>query len=249
MRNLAIAVALVLTLLALLWYFFASSDAGYSASIPADSLGVVIVNEFPDSLQFLENSNVSEWLEIDAGQVRDRLAVSEPFLSYFQKNVRRMWICLHQLEQKDRGTFRIHFSAFVNVRRSQSKSFEQWLAESVTKAFGEGKTEIIRRQMVTTFRGEEPGHLLYHSVRPDCHVLSNSEEGWRALQQVEAGAKMGLSDLSGFQAVAAEIGLQRDVVVYFRGAGVRWLLPEFGYGLDFEGNQVSDDYFEVERSR
>ena len=215
--------------------------------VPADLAGLVMVNRFPDSLDFLPQTRLGEWLNDDAGLFKARLAeqAEGEWFSVLKESLERACLVVHTLEQKESGAYRPHVTAYLWPLSGRSAAVEEWIQTKVVERFGVDRTTIVQEGAVRVFRGEAVGEVLYLSHERGYLIVSNSESGWKNVQLALAGRAPNLGERRSYKDVRSRIDQGIDLFFYFSGAAAHSLLPEFGYGVRVDKDQVTDLYWEV----
>lgn len=244
MRRTLVVIAVLVLLGTSIWMFRAGRLEP-AEMVPASLLGMVVINDFPESLDFLPQTKLGEWLDLDPEEIQQRLAV-ETFAA-LQRSVDRAVLAVHTLEQKENGALRPHFTAFLWPMPCQTTILEKWIRGEVMKRFG-SSTRISEEGTAQVIRGSRPGQVLFLAREKGWLMVSNSESGWKDVLLTLADRAPSLAAKSSFKGIQSEIGPCGDLFFYYSGEGLDYLLPEFGYSVMIDGEVVTDNYWEVSRS-
>ena len=246
MRH-ALVVFLALVLVGTLFWWFQSPEI--DVMVPSELAGLVIVNRLPDSLDFLPRTRLGEWLDVEPVEIEAKLnlEIDREWVDEFRKNLVQAAVILHSLQRRESGSFRPHFTGLLRLRRGWQPYVEEWLEQEVLGRFGEDQTKILEQGPVKVFQGEQDGQIFYMSSEDGWLIFSNSKRGWEAVQLTLAGRRPSLKEIRSFQEVRERVDDTSDLFFYFSGLGTEQFLPEFGYSVRLEGDQVDDSYWAVER--
>lgn len=246
MRHLAAALITATLLLGLWWQLTKVGEPGFDHFIPADAAGVLVVNRFPDSLEFVSQTRLGEWVEIDLStrpEVRE--LYESGLVEDIRQNVETVWLCVHTIRPSESGSYRIEFSAFLTPGPGRGADLEQVLEDAVIDRFGEEKTSVLEEDEVRIFRGEEEGHILYLKRTDNFLALSNTKEGWLQSTLAQNQSVPSLAESPGYRRILEHLDSRSDLFLYFGGSRSFSFLPEFGYTIDIEGTEVRDSYYEI----
>lgn len=223
------------------------ADRPLEEMVPADLLGLVIINRVPDSFDFLSETRLGEWFNDGPALLQSSLAEQAEGEWFFalRESLDRACVMVHTLEKKENGAFRPHLTAFLWPVSGRETAVEDWIRTKVINRFGEDRTKIVKEDSVQVFRGETDGQILYLRHERGYLIISNSEVGWKDVQLTLAGRAPHLGEKESFKDIRSRISQDIDLFFYFSGAGTYPLLPEFGYGVRIEEEHVTDLYWEV----
>jgi hypothetical protein len=236
---------LSVTLLGLLQ--FADSSA-FEQVVPGDILALVVVTNPPASLDFLDQVQLRQWLDLDSQTVLENIPeqLQGPLLSLFVGEAKSVWIFVHHLARQENESWRIHFTALLVPRSPQlPQALELPIEEAVKSLFGAENLETSEHQNVLIYSGKEPGQILYQMRMPDYLLVSNSSEGFQKTLQTATGKEAGLSSDPSFQRVKNHLRIDEGLFLYFRANRLFPLLPEFGYLIRWQAGQFSEQYYEI----
>jgi hypothetical protein len=246
MRHLATVLIAATLLLGLWWLLNGVDEPGFNHFIPADAFGVLIINRFPDSLDFVSQTRLGEWVEIDLGT---RPELRDLYESGLVDNIREsgesVWLCVHGIRPSEGGSYRIDFTAFMTLHQGRGEYLEQIIEEAVIDHFGREETLVLDEDGVRILRGDEKGHIFYLSRTASFLTISNTREGWTQVTLARNRTIPSLAESPGYQQIVERLDSSADLFLYFGGARSFSFLPEFGYTIDIDGTEVRDSYFEV----
>jgi len=246
MRHLAAALIMAILLLGLWWQLTTVDEPEFDHFIPASAAGVLVVNRFPDSLEFVSQTRLGEWVEIDLGT---RPEVRELYESGLVEEIRRsvetVWLCIHTVSPSESSSYRIDFSAFLTPVPGRGANLEQLIEDAVIDRFGEEKTTVLEEDQVRILQGEEKGHIFYLKRAESFLALSNSQDGWLQCTLAQNRSVPSLAESPGYERILEHLDSRSDLFLYFGGSRSFSFLPEFGYTVDLEGAEVRDSYYEV----
>jgi len=245
MRRTLVLLAIVLLIGALIW-LLRSEERKPAELVPASALGLMIVNRFPDSFDFLSETRLGEWLELDPAELENRVA-AEWFVA-LKGSLSRAILILHSVEQKESGSFRPHITAFLRPKFNRALEVKDWIFSEAAERFGKDVARVEEEGSAQVIRGLEAGQVLYVAIEEGWLIVSNSDFGWRDVQLVSSDRLPRLRSKKSFTEIENHIGTHQDLFFYFGGEGVDGLLPEFGYGVTIEGEEVIDSYWAIEQS-
>jgi hypothetical protein len=237
-----LVVIAVLALLGISLWIFRAGGPEPAEMVPASLLVMLVINDFPESMDFLPQTKLGEWLDIDPEEIQSRLAVDS--LAALKESVDRAVLAVHTLEKKESGAFRPHFTSFIWPKAGQTATLETWIRGEVLKRFGSG-TRISEEATAQVIRGSQPGQVLFLSKEKGWLMASNSEFGWKEVQLTLADRAPSLATKTSFQDIQSQIGPFGDLFFYFSGKSSEYLLPEFGYSVMIDGEVVTDSYREA----
>jgi hypothetical protein len=236
---------LSVTLLGLLQ--FADSSA-FEQVVPGDILALVVVTNPPASLDFLDQAQLRQWLDLDSQTVLENIPeqLQGPLLSLFVGEAKSVWIFVHHLARQENESWRIHFTALLVPRSPQRpQALELPIEAAVKSLFGAENLETSEHQNILIYSGREPGQILYQMRMPDYLLVSNSFEGFQKTLQTATGKETGLSSDPSFQRVKNHLRIDEGLFLYFRANRIFPLLPEFGYLIRWQAGQFSEQYYEI----
>jgi hypothetical protein len=246
MRLTLVVVGALLLLVTAIW-FFRPGPMEPAELAPSSLLGMVVVNKFPESLDFLPQTRLGEWLDLEPTEIEERL--STEWLDSLKEQVDQAILVIHTLQRKESGALRPHFTVFLWPRSGQGRAVESWIKGEVIKRFGKDSTTIREEGPVQVMRGSKKGEILYLSREKGWVIASNSESGWKDVQLTLANRAPSLADGIGFREIRNNIEADGDLFFYYSGQVGGFLLPEFGYSVIIEGEEVSDLYWSKEPSQ
>lgn len=242
MKQSAIAAALVLILSGLLWLLLPRRHS-VDGWIPSDAMALLVLNQIPDSLDFIEETRLKNWLDVDTGKLAGKIVTSD-YVHELSACLDGAWIVLHAIQPKENGSYRIGFSAFLFPRQFQYERVRRILVQAVKERFGSIVEEQQLEGLVEVIRGELPGEIFYITEIESCLLVSNIESGWKSVLARRQGVGEGLREQADFRDICRAVGIDSDVFLYFRGAGD--LVPKFGYAIDLRSSgDIKDRYFEI----
>jgi hypothetical protein len=246
MRHVAAVLAVVALLIVLWWQLSWAGRPEFERMIPEDVLAVLIVNKFPESLDFLEETRLSEWVEIELGtQPELTHFYQSDLVALFQDSVESLWISINRLHSIDTGEYRIEFTAFIEPRWGAVRSLEEQIADAVLERFGRDDASIVQEGEAKVFRGKEVGHLFYLRSGDGYLMMSNNESGWFESTLASSGAVPSLAGSVNFQEILANVDCSSDLFLFVRASDVYGLFPEFGYSVNLGEGGVEDNYYEI----
>jgi hypothetical protein len=216
--------------------------------VPEDILALAVMTNIPAGLDFLDQVQLRQWLDLDSqallGNLPDQL--QDSLVSLFVSDAKSVWFFVHQLAQQENDSWRIHFTSLL-VPRSPGgiQALEAPVEAAVTSIFGAENMETFEYQNIVVYRGKEPGQVLYQVRMPDYLLVSNSAEGWRKTLRTATGKEEGLSQDPSFQRVRNHLRIDEGFFLYFRANRLSPILPEFGYLIRWPAGRVSERYYEV----
>ncbi len=246
MRHLAAALITAILLLGLWWQLTRVDEPAFDHLIPADAVGVLVINCFPDSLDFVSQTRLGEWVEIDLGtrpEVRE--LYESGLVEDIKESVETVWLCIHGIRPSESSSYRIDFSAFLAPRPGRGANLERIIEDAVIDRFGEEKTSVLEEDEVRIFRGEEKSHLFYLKRTDNFLAISNTQDGWLQCTLAQNRSIPNLAESSGYRRILEHLDSKSDLFLYFGGSRSFSFLPEFGYSVDIEGTEVRDSYYEV----
>jgi hypothetical protein len=214
--------------------------------IPSRILGLVIADRLPYSLDFLPKTRLGEWLELDQESLQ-----SGPESEWFRllsENLDKAMLVVHSLERKESGAFRPHMTAFLKPAVNHSLFVENWIKQEVMEHFGVEGVALQEEGSTTVIRGPKGGQILYSSTEGSWLIVSNSESGWKDVQLVLADRAPSLREKKSFGEIRRQIGDEYDLLFYFSGEDDS-VLPEFGYGVQVDGEEVVDTYYSFDETQ
>jgi hypothetical protein len=122
---------------------------------------------------------------------------------------------------------------------------EDWIRQEVVERFGDRDLLFEEEGSALVLRGPEKGQILYLAYEPGWMIVSNSESGWKDVQLVLARQRASIVEKQSFREIQKQIGSQYDLFLYFGGEG-GWMLPEFGYSVNIDGQHVCDAYYSID---
>jgi len=236
----ALVVFVVLSLIGILLVWFGPSPIQPEQMAPAHLLGFMIVEKFPDSLDFIPRTKLGEWLDLEAAEFEN-----QTFMEWFlalKQNLDRACLVLHTLERKENGAFRPHFTAFLHPASSRTEAAQDWIRQKVREKFGEGAT-VVEEDSAQVLRGSKEGQVLFMAAERGWLLVSNSEAGWKDVRLTLEGRAPNLGAKSSFREIQSQIRGDLDLFFYFSGEGLAPLVGEFGYGVRIDGKEVFDAYW------
>lgn len=246
MRHLATLLITAILLLGLWWLLTSVDEPAFDRFIPADVFGVLVINSFPDSLEFVSQTRLGEWVEIDLGTRPELRELYESGLvDAIRESVESVWLCIHGIRLSESGSYRIEFTAFMALHHGRGEYLEQKFEDAVTDRFGPEKTSVLDEDGVRILRGEEKGHIFYLSRTAAFLSVSNTRAGWTQVQLARNRTIPSLAESFGYQSIVERLDSRSDLFLYFGGARSFSFLPEFGYTVDIDGKEVRDSYYEV----
>lgn len=246
MRHLVAALIVAILVLALWWQLARVDTVEFERLIPADILAVLVINRFPNSLDFVEQTRLRDWIEID---LNDRPEIRELYDSDLFETMRRdvenMWLCLHGISLSEGGAYRIDFTAYVMPKKGLGQHLVQVIETAVVARFGSDGTSLLEEDEVRSFRGEQKGHIFYLKQTEGFLAMSNTEAGWLQCSLAQGKQIPSLSESPSYRRIVENLDLDSDLFLYFRGSRALISLPGFGYTVDIEENSVRDAYYEI----
>jgi len=161
MRRALIVLSVVVLIGGLVW-MLRPAEFQPEEMAPASLLGLVIVERFPDSLEFLPKTRLGEWLDLEASELQNQLE-GEWFVS-LKGNVDRACLIIHSFSRKASGAIRPHVTAFLWPKPNRTNAVEDWICREVVKGFGDSNTTIVEEGTAQVIRGSKEGQVLYHRV-------------------------------------------------------------------------------------
>lgn len=243
MRRMMVSLLMIVILGALVWVL-APGETQPLEMVPAQAMGAVLADRFPESLDFLARTRVGEWLDLERliGQNRPEME----WFSFLRDSLERACLIVHSVERKENGALRPHLTVLLKPGHRRRQFVEDWIRQKVVDRFGGSHVTSRRTDSVEEIRGPEKGQVLYLSMERGWLIVSNSEPGWKDVQLVLAERGPSLEEKQGFREIRSQIGSNYDLFFYFGGeAGL--LLPEFGYGVRVSGDEVVDNYYSLDR--
>lgn len=251
MRHIAvlIVIAVVAGAGGAAWYFWPGNEKPIEW-IPADAMGVIVVNEFPESVSPLAETRVAKVLGIEGADLDDHSEyIDSAVLPELRRRVESAWVCVHGLRQKGVGTFRIEFSIVVQPKFTARDGVREWVEGMAVERFGAGSVEIREAGSSRVIQGAEAGQVFFSREVGGLLIFSNSETGLSAIDRTREGLTPAITGKAGFREAWREVGGGRGAFIYMAGGGPADLIPELGYGLRFDEDRVFDAYYEVKAPR
>lgn len=234
------------------WWLFrtASGNPPLEKMIAGDVLGMLLVREFPDSLEYLDQTRLGRWLELKSEDLREEIpeSIRWRISELLDRTLQSAGFALHNLEKKENGAWRVHFTAFLMPYAGQEDSLGEALEYWVEHVFGTPEFEVFREGEMRIYRGQDPGEMLYRLDRPEFLLISNSEEGWEKTLETLSGRIPSLYDQISYRKISMEAGENYSVFLYLRAGEILSLAPEFGYAVKWNDGAVKDRYFGFDSS-
>ena len=237
----ALLVFVALSLIGILLWWFGPSRIQPEQMAPAHVLAFMIIERFPDSLDFIPETRLGEWLDLEATEFQNQ-TFKEWFLALTQY-LDRACLVLHTVEHKESGAFRPHLTAFLHPASSRTEAAEDWIRQKVREKFGEGVTTIVEEDSAQVMRGSKEGQVLFMAAERGWLLVSNSEAGWKDVRLTLDGRAPNLGAKSSFREIQSQVSGDLDLFFYFNGEGLAPLVEEFGYGVRIDGKEVFDAYW------
>ncbi len=248
MRLGLISLGLSVSSVALIGFLGPGKTSTYEQVVPGDVLGLVVVTNPPASLDFLDQVQLQQWLDLDAQAILESVpeGLQDPLLSLFVREAKSIWFFVHHLARQEDESWRLHFTALLAPRAPRrTQALESSVEAAVTGVFGADSIETSEYQNVVIYRGREPGQVLYQARMPDYLLVSNSSEGWQKTLRTALGQEENLSQDPSFQRVKNHLGVNEGLFLYLRANRLVPLLPDFGYLIRWQAGQFSEQYYEV----
>lgn len=250
--RIALAVGLILLQLstAMIWLLRPEKRSAFERWIPQDILALIVINDAPAHLDFLERTRLKNWFDLDADKLRQKVSppMQEQIAQLFRRDLLSAWILVHRLGVKPGGSLRVDFSALLVPRPLHREALKLRIELATLNFFGAGDTSTFERENIRIYKGARPGQILYLVEMPDWLLISNSEEGWQSTLQTTTGLTPSLADSLRFRRVQSHLRIDSGLFVYFRGSELLPLLPEFGYVVPWNDEDDSDEYYEIPRN-
>ncbi|MGH9340218.1 MAG: hypothetical protein ACRD1R_11695 [Acidobacteriota bacterium] len=217
--------------------------------IPKDVLGLIVIDEAPERLDFLERTQLGKWADVDIQSVREKIppALREQLVLIFDHDLEEAWIFVHHLERQEEGSLRIHFSALLEPQALHQQALELRIKMGVLNTFGPSDTQVLEQENILIYRGTEPGQILYLVRMPGYLMISNSDPGWLRTLRTSAGKQESLAESYSFRKIKSHVWPGDGIFLYFNARQLFPLLPEFGYSVRWEEGEISDRYYEIKR--
>lgn len=247
MRHIAvlIVIAVIVGAGASAWYFWPNEQNPLDW-IPVGAMGVIVINEFPESIAPLAETRVAKVLGIGDADLADNSEyIDSAILPELRQRVEGAWVCVHGLRQKEAGTFRIEFSIVVRPKIMSLQGVREWVEGMVVERFGEGHVQLREAGATRVIQGGEAGQVLWSRELDGMLLFSNSETGMSAIDRTREGLAPAISGKAGFREAWEQVGGGGGAFIYMAGGGPANLIPELGYGLRFDQDRVFDAYWEV----
>jgi hypothetical protein len=245
MRLILTFAAVLLLSLSLFLQSLPKPEYSFEALVPSDVLALAILDKPPASFDFLDHANVTQWVDIDLQAARERIPeeVRTEAASLFQQDLESAWLLIHSIEQHQ-DAWRPNFTLVLVPKRFHAELLEL-RAELITiKVLGKGQAVVLDEGEIRVYRGgEESGRVLYRVRMPGFLLISNSWEGLGKTLQVFARRQPSLASRTAFQRVKAHLGLRRGLFLYVDSSRVFPLLPQFGYGIKWNGGEIQDKFY------
>ncbi|MEE8349450.1 MAG: hypothetical protein V3R94_07760 [Acidobacteriota bacterium] len=216
--------------------------------VPEDILALVVVTNPPSSLDFLDQVQLSQWLDLDSRTVIESVpeSLQDPLWSLLVEEVKSVWVLIHQLARKENESWRIHFTALlIPGSPDRPQALEVPIERAVRNLFGEEHLETSEHQNILIYSGKDPGQVLYQVRMPDYLLVSNSSEGLQKTLRTVAGKEKSLSTDRSYQSVKNQLAVDGGLFVFFRANRLLPLLPEFGYLVRWQEGRISEQYYQV----
>lgn len=244
------AVAVLLSFLGFLMMGLFSDMYGvrFDRFVPRDVLALIVINNPPSNLEFLNQTRLTNWFDVTPEGIRKRVPerLREQISLLFQRDLASAWLLIHGATRRPTGSWRLHFSVFLIPRPRHREAVELRIELAVQDVFGVNEMKIFRNTNFQIYRGNQEGEILYKLQDRDFILISNSTEGWQKTLRATLGKDANLGENTSFQWIKTRLRLDSGLFVYFRGDQLFPFLPEFGYSIYFNEDQIRDEYYEVE---
>lgn len=242
-------VAVLLTFLGFLMMGLFSDMYGvrFYRFVPKDVLALIVINNPPSNLEFLNQTRLTSWFDVDPEGIRKRVPkrLREQISLLFQQDLESAWLLIHGATLRSTGAWRLHFSIFLIPRPRHREAVELRIELAVQDLFGVNEIKRSQYNNFQVYRGNQEGEILYKLQDRDFILISNSNEGWQKTLRTTLGKDANLGENTSFQWIKTRLRLDSGLFVYFRGDQLFPFLPEFGYSIYFNENQIRDDYYAV----
>ena len=248
MRLWLVSLGLCLLSVVLIGLLEPTDTSTFEKVVPGDILALVVVTSPPASLDFLDQVQLRQWLDLDAQTVLEHVPeqLRDPLLSLFVGEAKSVWLFVHGLTQQENEAWRIHFTALLVPRSPHPPQvLELPIEAAVMSLFGAENVETSQYENVLIYSGKEPGQVLYQVRMPDYLLVSNSSEGWQKTLLTATGQETSLFQDPSFQRVKSHLRIDGGLFLYFRVNRLFPLLPEFGYLIRWRAGRFSEQYYEV----
>ena len=247
--RLLIAIGLLLCQLSLgiIWFLRPVQRSTFEQSVPQDILGLIVITHPPTNLDFLEHTRLRNWFDLASENLRGRIPeeVREQVVSLFTDDVESVWFFIHHLDRQANGSWRIHFTALLQPRPFHGRALELRIELAVQNTFGAAQTNVLDYQNIRVYTGSESGQILYQVQMPDFLLISNSEEGWQKTLRTTVGTEPSLTESGSFRRIKSHLRINSGLFLYFKANQLFPLLPEFGYLIQWQKGEFSEDYYQV----
>jgi hypothetical protein len=231
----------------LLFWLREEPETGLEVMVPHDVLGLVILNNMPPNLDFLDRLPLDHWVDIEADRLREKIpeGVREELSALMRTDLKSIWIIVHHLDHRPEGAWRIHFSALLIPKPLRLEVLEMKTQSAALRLFGSEETVMVERENITFYRGARPGQVLYQVRMPKFLVVSNSGEALPQLLETLFGRRASLADNASFQRIKTRLRTSQGAFVYFNARRILPIFPEVGYSLRWEGQRVYDQFYQA----
>lgn len=240
-------VFILLLLAGLLWWLLPASSRvePIDALVPDNVLALILVREVPETLDQLSHTRLAQWLTPHLREVEEKVTEEEleEYLALFREHLVQASGVIHSLQRKDAGSFRIDFTLFLHPRKGRGGGLSRYVEEWGRRLFGP-TAQILEEGPVRILKGSDEGQILYLVQMPGYLVVSNTGAGWEQTLETLRQERPSLAEDSDFKKVRRALQ-ETEIFLYFRGPGVLPVLPEFGYGINLDGQISTDRYYSL----
>jgi hypothetical protein len=235
---------LVLSISLLIWLRH-EPERGLEVVVPHDVLGLVVLNNVPPNLDFLDRLPLDHWVDVEIESLREKIPeeLREEFSALMAGDLQSAWIILHRLDHRPEGTWRIHFSALLVPKPLRLDALGERTESAALRLFGAERTFKLERENISFYRGAGPGQVLYQVRMPQFLIVSNSSEGLPQVLDTLFGKRASLADNPSFQRIKNRLRSSRGAFVYFDAGRILPVFPAVGYSLRWEGQRVYDQFY------
>lgn len=220
---------------------------GLEFMVPHDVLGLIVLNDMPPDLDFLDRLPLNHWVDIEAEALRAKIPVEvrEEFGALMNTDLQSAWIIIHHLDHRPDGAWRVHFSALLLPKPLRLDALADKTRSAALRLFGPNETLKLERENITFYRGAAPGQMLYQVRLPKFLVVSNSSEGLPQLLDTLFGKRASLAENASFQRIKNRLRTNQGAFVYFNAGRILPIFPAVGYSLRWEGQRVYDQFYQT----
>ena len=241
-KSLLILIVLVFLSSILFWWIVSRDKFEDEVFIPEDVLALMIINQFPQNPELLEGSRLWDFFDFSAEDL-SRLKKESEFSTFYtlmKDHVDRAWICIHSLQPKETGTYRIQFSAWILPVIGSRSYIQNVIRKTVQERFGIRSTQASQSPRMVILEGTEAGQILYCQELSRTLYYSNNRKARKEFTIHEKEKGTGLEDSPHYRSVIQHLPVNPDFLFYFRGFSI---LPEFGYAMVFKNLEMEDFYY------